>query len=293
MSNALSRRSFTASVACLLFAAASSTWSFAADSSPIKGQRVFTCGHSFHVWMPAILTDLAAKAKVDGHVQVGLSSIGGSQVIRHWDLPDEKNTAKAALKTGNVDVLTLSPIYLPDAGIENFATLALEHNPNVRITVQEFWVPYDDPTVLKPGAGPKQVDRDSKTIAELRELHAGYFKSMDAHITALNKKFGKRALFVVPVGQAVLALRGKIIEGKAPGIEKQSALFTDSLGHVHPPVRVLAAYCHYSVIYKRNPVGLPVPAAVAKQPEAEKLNRLLQELAWDAVTQHPLSGVKR
>jgi hypothetical protein len=290
MNRALSRRSFNAFVIAGLLAAASST-SFAADAAPVKGQRIFTCGHSFHVWMPAILTDIAAKAKVDGHVQVGLSSIGGSQVIRHWDLPDDKNKAKDALKTGQVDVLTLSPIYLPDAGIENFTKLALEHNPDIRITVQEFWLPYDNVSAWTNR--PKSIDRDAKTIAELREAHADYFKSMDEHVTALNKKYGKRTLFVVPAGQAVLALREKVIKGDAPGIAKQSELFTDVLGHVHPPIRVLAAYCHFAVIYRRSPVGLPVPAALAMQPEAEKLNRVLQELAWEAVTKHPLSGVKR
>src|ERR1700704_4109569 len=84
-----------------------------------KGQRVFTCGHSFHVWVPGIVTDLSKKAEIPGHVQVGLSSIGGSKVIQHWNKPDDKNNAKEALKTGKVDVLTLSPIFFPDAGIEN------------------------------------------------------------------------------------------------------------------------------------------------------------------------------
>jgi hypothetical protein len=39
---------------------------------------------------------------------------------------------------------------------------------------------------------------------------------------------------------------------------------------------------------------LPVPAVLAKtnNAEAEKLNRLLQEIAWKAVTDHPMSGVK-
>jgi len=39
---------------------------------------------------------------------------------------------------------------------------------------------------------------------------------------------------------------------------------------------------------------LPVPAVLAKMklPEEEKLNRLLQEIAWESVTTHPLSGVK-
>jgi len=37
-----------------------------------------------------------------------------------------------------VDVLTLSPIFLPDPGIENFTKLALEHNPDIRVIVQPF-----------------------------------------------------------------------------------------------------------------------------------------------------------
>ena len=291
MSHSNLQRRFAAVLAVCLLVQLNVVSLFAADTALTKGQRIFTAGHSFHVYMPEILKDIAAKANVDGHEQVGLSSIGGSQVIRHWDLPDDKNTAKTALKTGKVEVLTLSPIYLPDAGIENFTKLALEHNPDIRITVQEFWLPFD--SVPAWTNHPATIDRDAKTIAELRAAHADYFKSMDAHVTELNQKFGKQALFVVPVGQAVLALREKIIKGEALGIEKQSALFTDVLGHAHPPILVLATYCHFAVIYHRNPVGLPVPAALRNQPEAEKLNRLLQELAWDAVTKHPLSGVKQ
>jgi hypothetical protein len=88
-----------------------------------KGQHVFTCGHSFHVWVPGIVADLAKKAGIEGHKQLGVSSIGGSRVIRHWDIPADKK-AKETLATGKVEVLTLSPIFLPDPGIENFTTLA-------------------------------------------------------------------------------------------------------------------------------------------------------------------------
>ena len=277
---------------CAAFAVANAAPLPAADETPIKGRRVFTAGHSLLLYMPAILNDIAAKAKVDGHVQVGVQGIGGSHVFQHWNLPDDKNKVKPALKTGTVEVLTLSPIYLPDDGIEKLTALGLEHNPDIRVTVQEFWVPYDDPTVLEAGKGPKQVDRDSRTIAELRQMHAAYFQSMDDHLGALNRQFGKQVLFIVPVGQAVLGLREKVIKGEAPGIEKQSQLFTDALGHAQAPVQVLSTYCHFAVIYRRSPIGLPVPAALSKLPDAEKLNRLLQELAWDAVTKHPLSGVK-
>jgi hypothetical protein len=257
------------------------------------GQRVFTCGHSFHVWVPGILADLCKKAGIPNHVQVGVSSIGGSRVIQHWDIPEGKNKAKEALKAGKVDVLTLSPIFLPDAGIENFTKLAREHNKDIRIVVQPIWLRWDiyEPTTKRPA----KVDHNAITGEELRERHAVHFKNMDGHIRELNKKQGKTALLVVPAPQAVIALREKIIAGQAPGLKMQGDLFTDELGHGTPPLKALVAYCNYAVIYRRSPVGLPVPE-ILKQAKLgdneEKLNRLLQELAWEAVLRHPLSGVR-
>jgi hypothetical protein len=259
----------------------------------IKGQRVFTCGHSFHVFVPDILADIAKKADIKDHVKVGLSSIGGSKVIQHWNIPDEKNKAKEALMTGKVDVLTLSPIFFPDAGIENFTKLALEYNKDIRVVVQPIWLRWDiyEPTTKTPA----KVDHNAVTAEELQKRHEPYFKDMDEHIKDLNKKFGKTVLYIVPVAQAIIALREKIIEGKAPGLKSQEDLFTDALGHGKAPLTVLVSYCNFSVIYRRSPVGLPVPNELKKAKlgdDEEKLNKLLQELAWDAVVKHSLSGVQ-
>jgi hypothetical protein len=72
-------------------------------------------------------------------------------------------------------------------------------------------------------------------------------------------------------------------------------LFADSWGHVRQHIMALNAYCHFAVIYRRSPVGLPVPAILADagidRSEEGALNSLLQELSWKAVTEHPLSGV--
>jgi hypothetical protein len=257
------------------------------------GERVFTCGHSFHVWVPDIVAELCKQAAIPNHVKVGVSSIGGSRVIQHWDIADDKNKAKEALKTGKVDVLTLSPMFLPDAGIENFTKLALTYNPEIRIVVQPIWLRWDiyEPTTKRPA----KVDHNAITGEELRKRHAVYFQAMDEHIRELNKKQGRTVLFVVPAAQAVIALREKIIAGQAPGLKAQEDLFTDELGHGKPPLKALIAYCNFAVIYRRSPVGLPVPAMLkqAKLGDQEaKLNRLLQELAWEAVLQHLLSGVR-
>ena len=98
--------------------------------------RVFVCAHSFMIFTAKLLPSLAQAANFS-YASAGQQMIGGSRVIQHWNLPDEKNTAKAALREGKVDVLTLSPhMLLPDEGIDNFTKLGLEKNPKLRVFVQ-------------------------------------------------------------------------------------------------------------------------------------------------------------
>lgn len=265
----------------------------------ILGQRVFSCGNSFHVYVPEMLKELAGAAGIFGHEIAGTSMIGGAKVVKHWDVEDGKNQAKAALRAGTVDVLTLTGVYLPDEGIGNFARLGLEANPSLRITMQEFWLPFDEYNrdyYAPPWTDwPKTVDHNAATGETLRRSHERYFTEMEEAISVLNKEIGHQAIYVVPVGQAVLALREKIIAGEAPGLRVQEDLFKDPLGHPKPALQALVTYCHFAVIYRRSPVGLPMPAALAKTrmppEEREALNLLLQELAWQAVTNHPQSGV--
>ncbi len=264
-------------------------------ADPPKGERICSAGHSFHMFMPALLKDMARAANIVGHEQVGEQMLGGSRTIQHWELPDEKNKAKAVIKTGKVDVLTLSPhLKLPDEGVDNFVKLALEHNPNARIIVQASWMAFDDPKNL--GQKFENEDRNKAKIADLRQAYEPFGKPMREQLIGINKqheeKFKGPVVFLAPVGHAVMNLREQVVAGKVPGIVKQADLFTDSIGHARPPVQVLTAYCHFAIIYKQSPVGLPTPARLGKMDQADKLNKLLQEIAWDAVIKEPLSGVK-
>ena len=265
-----------------------------APAQPVpKGLRVFTCGHSFHVWVVPLLSEMALFAGITDHVVAGKSSIGGSTVMKHWDVPEEKNLAKQALRAGKVDVLTLSPIWLPEEGIEKFAGLAFEHNKDIRITVQEYWLPNDEYNPVYPLDTRKKLDHNATTIPALRKAQDQYDRDIDEHVRGINRKLGKDVIVTVPCGQAVVALREKIIAGEVPALKTQGELFRDNWGHPTVTVQVLAAYCHFAVIYRRTPVGLPLPTALAKNPEwDDELNRLLQTLAWDAVTKHPMSGVQ-
>lgn len=257
---------------------------------PARGQRIFTCGHSFHYWVADLLVEMAAGAGIEGHRTVGVSVLGGSRAIQHWDVPEAENEAKKALRAGHVDVLTLSCMTEPDDGIRKFATLAAEYNPRVRVTLQELWLP-EDRFPFDPANRVRQSpdEYNASTMDTLKTPHEAYFKVMEEYVKALNADLGKQQVFIVPDAQATLALREKIIAGTAPGLEKQSDLFTDAWGHPSPTLRLLSGYCHFSVIYRRSPADLPLSSDLLDNPE---LDRILRHLAWTAAAQHPMSGVK-
>ncbi len=256
------------------------------------GPRVFVCAHSFMIFTASMLPKMAEAAGI-GYQDAGRQMIGGSRTLQHWEVEDDKNLAKTALREGSVDVLTLSPhMILPDEGIDNFTKLGLEKNPKLRVLVQASW-PAKDGNLTGEFHNAMRNDATVESLTKLREMQREQWNTqLEAQVTALNTAVGKEAVHIIPVGDAVFALRERVIEGKAPGITKQADLFKDDLGHPMPALSVLVTYCHFAAIYQRSPVGLPVPAALKDAPQATELNALLQQLAWDAVTHDPMSGVK-
>jgi hypothetical protein len=266
---------------------------------PPRSQRVFVAGHSFHMPIARILDQIARGAGIAGEKLAGTQGIGGSSVTKHWELADDQDRARKAIRAGQVDVLTLSPFLnpMPDPAIAKFTALLLENNPQGRVTVQASWYPMDG-----PGNDPRtftNAKRDDADPTLFHQAWAPFTDKLRAQVESLNAEFAPRAgrpvVFLVPVGEAVIRLRERVVKGEVPGIAKQSALFRDNLGHGNAPISVLTAYCHYAVIYGRNPVGLPVPDTFkAAEPgkDTEAINRVLQEVAWEAVTAEPLSGVK-
>src|SRR5262249_51084868 len=97
-------------------------------------------------------------------------------------------------------------------------------------------------------------------------------KNANGQVKALNKRLGKQGGFVVPVAQAVIALREKVAARQAPGVKTRDALFSDSLGHAGPPVDLLTAYCHFAVVYRRTPMGL-TPKGANSRARASKSRR--------------------
>lgn len=258
----------------------------AEDTKTPLGLRVFYTGHSFHMFVPGQVEQLVKLAGISDHRLVGTQGIGGSKVIQHWNRDDSQNKAKAALKTGQVDVFTMAAhLAIPDEGITRFTELGLEHNPNLRLLVQESWYPFD---VADPEKRIREnSQRDQMKIPDLQAAMDGWRTKLEAQADDLNKQHGKKAVFIVPVGEAVVKLRQMVVEGTFPGVEKQSELFRDRIGHANAHVQALATYCNFVAIYRRNPKGLNLP----DQAITPAQHALLQQLAWDTVSQYPYAGV--
>lgn len=254
-----------------------------------EGLRVFVVAHSFHIFVADRLPPLAKAAGVRLREPVGRQMIGGSRVRQHWDLPDSENPAKAALRAGEVDVLTLSPNWaMPDDGIALFTDLGLKYNPRLRVLVQVSWNAFDHHERGEPGEWDparmiqRNEERDTRPLDGPRAATTNVKAIMGKQVAGLNAAYGREVIRIVPVGEAVLRLRELVLAGLAPGIQRQSELFSDAIGHGNAPVEALAAYCNFACIWDRSPVGLDDGdrALDALHPG---LRPFLQELAWETV----------
>jgi hypothetical protein len=181
--------------------------------------------------VPDPLGELAESAKIKGHKKVGLQRLGASKTLQHWELPEDKNQAKKALKAGEVDVFVMSPIQFPDEGVENFVKFGLEHNPNMRFLVQITWGGGDIDNQDFPKGAFANVDRE-KTPDQLKKLYERNIKAAEAQADDINKKYGggKKVLFLVPSAPALVALRTRIAHKEVPGLTKQG----ETNHHVFP-----------------------------------------------------------
>lgn len=291
----------------------------AAESQVIDdGQKIVMATHSFNVFVgPSLrgegdgpLAALAAEAGKEGHETFAVQMIGGSTPMQHWnqgDGDDAANIAKAALLEHGeaVDVFTMSPnSIMPEEGVDLFGDFVIAHNPNARIMVQNSWSSYDGqgatPAVGGTGAGDfTNDDRDSVTLEDLdRWLNddepglrgQGYKTRVREQLAGIDARAGREITYFVPSGPAVYELRKQVIQGNVPGVEKQSELFRDSIGHGAQPLMNLVTYVWFAAMYHESPVGLTALVDPEDETSAAR-ERLLQQIAWNAVVSEPKSGV--
>ncbi len=262
------------------------------------GRRVFYCSHSLMWDTPAPTEEMVAAYGITGHVLVGLERIGFSTTLQHWQQPDAQNQSKKALLTGKVDDFIMSPMEFPDAGIDNFVKMGLTNNATMTFFVQNNWSAFnaDGQLMHQMGRGGAGSDWNATTVERLKGLDTNYEKQCELQVDKLNKEVGHTVLYIIPTSQALTTLRIKVAQKEFAGVDTQAQLFRDTIGHPAPVLQVLNAYVHFSTIYGRSPVGLPMPSLLQKANNPkwdDAFNKALQELAWKTVLDYSqYDGVK-
>jgi hypothetical protein len=306
-------RALLLAVAALLLGSAPALAQQYASPPITVGQKYLMATHSFNVFIgpnsrtgdPGPLAKLAHEAELMGHENLGVQMIGGSTPMQHWsqgDGDDAKNLAKVALRKGGVDVFTMSPnAVMPEEAIDLFGDLMIETNPNGRILVQHSWSAWDGtgttPSVGGSGAPDFGLqDHDLATYETIQgwidAAHApgGYLDRMRTQLQGINRRAGRDMAFVVPSADAVYRLRQEVLLGRIPGVDKQSELFRDGMGHPATPIVNLVTYVWFTTMYRQPASGLSSLVDPADPTSAER-ERLLQQIAWEAVAAEPMSGL--
>jgi len=287
------------------------------DAPIEEGQAYVMATHSFNVFIgdrmnrrtgemtTGLLQPLAAEAGKAGHENLAVQMIGGSTPMQHWnqgDGDDSANIAKVALRKGGVDVFTMSPnAVMPEPGIDLFGDLMIETNPEGRIMVQASWSAWDGYGSTSSvggsgGNGFENADRDNATLEVIDgwlkslEEEEGYMQRLRAQLEGINSRAGHTMTSVVPSVVSVYNLRKEIIKGNVPGVETQSEVFRDPIGHGGQPVMNVVAYTWYAAMYRESPVGLTALIDETDESSAAR-ELLLQKIAWNAVVSEPMSGV--
>jgi hypothetical protein len=157
----------------------------------------------------------------------------------------------------------------------------LKNNRQFRFYVQMAWNVSDGRGGIKAVA-----DYDASNLADVQAAYDRGRKGVEALADEINAKQSRRVMFLVPVGEAVTKLRGMIVEGKVPGVERQSQVFTDAMPHAGPLAAELAAYCNYAAIYRSSPEGLAIKDGVPAEQRA-----IIQAIAWETVSKYAYAGV--
>jgi len=169
----------------------------------------------------------------------------------------------------------------------------LKYNPRMRFYLSDAW----------PQLG--QLERIPDSEEELthdmfvrmaEEKHAIY----DTLVAELNQRYPGR-VFILPTCDAMVLAVEYYQRGELPGVEgihtaignQKRSLWRDRLGHLGPGFERLEGYVFYTTLYGRSPEKIDADIAFGGSADypSRDLDRVFRKIAWQAVTNHPQSGV--
>lgn len=247
---------------------------------------VFFIGHSLiNHDMPAMLAGLAASAGVthdyDSHIG------NGASLSWIWNNPTtgEGLNPRTALPTGSYDTIVMTEA-IPladqmqyndtDGYAGNFYDLAMTGDSSAQTYFYETW---------------HSLDGAYDWRARLTSDRALW----ESVIDQVNAAKSGPDMLLIPAGTAMARLVDRIESGGVPGMSSRRDLFLDDI-HLNDVGNYFIACVQFAAIYRRSPVGLTRTTVdrfggAFTAPSAD-VARIMQEIAWDVVSNDPRAGVR-
>lgn len=171
----------------------------------------------------------------------------------------------------------------------------LKYNPGMKFYLSDAW-----PQIAQFGQMPKsEAEMTAEVFDRLsKEKHAGYAKLLGT----LSKAYPGK-VFILPTSDAMILSVRHYLRGELPGVEgihklvgkKDRSLWRDHIGHLGPGFDRLEGYVFYATIYGRSPELIDGDIHFSNKPAdfpSRELDRTFRKIAWQAVVNNPLSGVR-
>lgn len=170
----------------------------------------------------------------------------------------------------------------------------LKYNPEMKFYLSDAW-PQIDQFKTYPTS---KEELSPKAFVRLgQEKHATYEKIL----SVIEKKYPNK-VFILPTCEAMVLAVQHYHRGELPGVEgihslvegKKRSLWRDRIGHLGPGFANLEGYVFYATIYGRSPELITDKIQLSGSPDYPnaELDRVFRKIAWQAVLNNPLSGVK-
>jgi len=189
------------------------------------------------------------------------------------------------LATGTADVLAMTATRpwryteVEAGACAHFSKLLLQHNPDARIFIHDYW------TVSPPDRSlyPKLHGWDN-----VRGMNLGAIKIINLMANKLNHK-----VYIIPIGTAVQVMRGKIAAGELNGYKQPDDLMSDSI-HLSEMGRYVQACLTFCGAYRYDVRKLPGDVVGGRGPRRLKFSphdaEVIHQAVYETVRNTPYSG---
>ncbi len=264
--------------------------------------RLVGTGHSFMAPGYRALPKICEAAGFNQPLKLTVSGgVTGSTRYR-WELENgifqfdgnPRPTLLASIANAQWDVMTWGPYFNDQPRYYAcWIDYCLKYNPGMKFYLSDAW-----PQLHQLDENPKsEADLTEKVIKKMGAEKRTQFKEL---VNTLRKDYPDK-VFILPTSDAMCLAALSHIRGELPGVEglhkavggKERSLWRDRLGHLGPGFDRLEGYVFYATLYARSPELLPRDPAFGGDPEfpSPTLDKVFRNIAWQAVINHPLSGV--